>query len=49
MTVDEKQKDDATWASDRLYDTYSRHCKNMGEEPELSYEEFKENIRRSDI
>ena len=46
--LNESYKDDVTWASDRLYDTYSRHCKLMEEEPALCYEEFKENLRRGD-
>lgn len=47
MIINESYKDDATWAADRLHDTYSRHCLNMGEELAITYEKFRENLRRS--
>ena len=49
MTVDEKEKDDVTWAADRLWDTYKRHCEKMGDKVEVSYEQFTENLKRSKI
>jgi hypothetical protein len=45
MTVNEKEKDDVTWATDRLWDTYKRHCEKNGDEY-ISYEEFTENLKR---
>jgi hypothetical protein len=46
--IDEKEKDDVTWAADRLWDTYKRHCEKNGDEY-ISYEEFTENLKRSKI
>jgi hypothetical protein len=43
MTVDEKEKDDVTWAADRLWDTYKRHCEKNGDEY-IPYEDFKRNL-----
>ena len=41
----EFEKDDVTWATDRLWDTYKRHCEKNGDEY-ISYEEFTENLKR---
>jgi len=48
VMIDEEEKDDVTWAADRLWDTYKRHCEKNGDEY-IPFDEFKNNLTNSVI